>query len=296
MRVFRQSDIGTYLWCRRNFQWTVHQRLAPIWIRTEWGRPPGSADTGTLIHKAVELESLGRPWKQEVRDRALDLANAEKLSKDWESVLSYVEVMMAGYVEWLAEYGADIGVTTIAQEERLWVPMGMHAGEEVVLTGKPDRIRYDEPEDAWVVDDVKTINSGSVESVQVHNRQLLTYAIMLRMLGRPAPKHATTTQLLVSKRTKGGPLTKYYGRSLMYITEEMYNVHYDELTEVLTDMVRLCQRLEAGEERAAIQNPGRDCGWKCNVQELCVTRNYGGHVDHLIENNYRTLEVDEDGR
>lgn len=299
-RLYRQSDIGTFLWCRRNYSYSVNRRLRPVYPAGE-AAPCGTMHLGSLVHEAVYRHGIGELAEPHVRALARKLAWPQDpecdspLPKDWADGVEKAMFWYKGWVKWTAEYGTEVGLQTVALEERLYVPMGSFHGDEVTLTMKPDRLMYDENLGAYIVDDIKTVSPSDVGSVQTHNRQLMTYAIGIRTLQGVAPQYLSTTQIAKSMRTKGGPLSRYFHRSQLYITPEMYNVHWDELYRSLSEMVRLDQALDRGETGVALQNPGRDCGWRCRYEDLCVTHNYGGDVERMISNDYRITAVEEDG-
>lgn len=298
-RLYRQSDIGTFLWCRRNYWFSVNRRLRPVYPSGD-PVPVFANALGTLVHHGVYHASVGGTgWEEEIRTLARQLCWPEAETPppaggDWPKTVDWAIHMVKGWQEWVSDYGQEVGIETIAQEERLYVPMGTIQGDQVTITFKPDRIQEDHGlGGALIIDDVKT--TQSLEPVQSHNRQLMTYAILYRIITGRKPQYLSTTQLKKSMRTKGGPLTDYYYRSQLYVTDEMYDTHHDELVQVLNEMVRLDQQLESGIYVGALQNPSRDCGWKCRFEAPCVTHNNGGNVEHILQTDYRKMEVETDG-
>lgn len=296
--TFAQSDIGTYLWCRRNFAWTVARRLEVDWPADSEGiTKPGSWATGQLVHKGVELIRAGEE-DMAVIDEAIDVRGFE-LSKmtehadyssnpEWVTHKRYAKTMVRGWERHLARTGEEVGIDTLVQEDRLWVPFGTYSGRKVTLTGKPDAIQRDRNHnDAIVVNDVKT--TTSITDTQEYNRQLMTYAIMLRMLGHDVRFISTTQLIRQLKATEKTP--RLFGRTEMLISEEQWDRAWDELDQVISEMTSLA--IEVAEDdnmRRALQNPGRDCDWRCSVKDLCDTHNRGGNVEHLIQFNYRVKE------
>lgn len=298
-RLYRQSDIGAFLWCRRNYWFSVNRRLKPLY-------PPGGAvpvnatALGSLCHDGVYWAAQGEDPVPHMTALARELCWPDDightLNAEWSKVLDYATFMVLGWKDWVEESGVEVGIETIEREERMYVPLGEFSGDNVTLTMAPDRVMVDHGlGGAIIIDDIKTVAGNDLGTVQTHNRQLMTYAIGWRILKNQVPRYLSTTQLGKSKRTKGGSLNQYFHRSQLYITDEMYSSHFDELYVCIDEMVKLDQALDRGDTRPAVQNPGRDCGWKCRFQDPCITYNYGGDVETLLITDYRKTEVETNG-
>lgn len=67
----------------------------------------------------------------------------------------------------------------------------------------------------------------------------------------------------------------FYGREAVYHSDDMLRLFYVRLHGTLTEMVRIEERLDAGEDPNLLvpPSPDGDCKWKCEHRALCPMMN-----------------------
>lgn len=288
-RIYRQSDMSTYIHCRRRAEWETYRRL-----EIDWGdnvRDAKTKDTGSLVHAAIQAYGQLRPWQEEIVAKAklwsgLDDPTTDK-EHGWKAAIEYAIRMVEGWFEWLEDEGVMQGKEVVEQEERFIVTVGEFHGDLVKVTFKPDMLLRMYPTGTLNLNDVKTVDD--LVSVMDYNVQLMRYAVLYRLHTGERIERLSTFQLKRSKRTKAAK-PPFYRYAEHFISEEEYDQAYDEMMQTLAEMVEHEQAVERGEKHLSLQNRSTLCGWMCGVSDLCDCRNRAGNEEHLIQFNYRVKE------
>lgn len=287
IRTYRQSDLSTYLHCRRRAEWETYRRL-----ELDWGdqvRPAKTKDTGSLVHAAIQAYGQGRSWEAEIDAKAALWSGLDNPLTDssWKSAIGYAKAMTSGWFEWLEETGTMQGKEMVEQEERYMVDVGEFHGDHVRVTFRPDMLLRDAETGALNLSDIKTVDE--LVSVMDYNVQLMRYVVLYRIHTGDRIERLSTFQLKRSKRTKAAT-PPFYKYAEHYIDEDEYDGAYDEMMQTLAEMVEHEQAVERGERHLSLQNRTTLCGWMCGVASLCDCRNRSGNEEHLIQFNYRVKE------
>jgi len=279
------SEVGTFKDCRRKWYlgWFRHLRIGVEPITS-------AAKLGTRVHECLACwydpadvrDPLAVLEAGYERDVELCADNPLKL-KDLEKEIKLARRMVEGYFEWMAESGADQGLTVIGVEEKVEVPYPIAeefiapAGwSEVRLMGKLDMRIHREQDGALLFLDHKTVGSLNQGEQLELDEQMQHYTLIHRLL---------VEQGAVEERRSDGALYNmlrkvmrtatatppFYGRTEVRVTDKrLRNFHARKFGELL-DIARLEQQLNAGADHRTIAypHPTRDCEWKCEFLPVC---------------------------
>lgn len=267
-RKIRQSEIKTFKTCKREWYLEYVRSLAPL------GGESSTADLGTMVHKALEFYYTDRDWS--------DAIDAEAPEAELASI------MVAGYVDWVAEQGMDVGLHVVGVEEPVEVSFGEFNGDEVIVTGRQDLILWDEALDETILMDHKTVqNLDQAADNLIQNEQLLTYITLRRLSGQPISGAAHNSLRRVKRTASAKP--PFYGRRRITPNGQQLDNHLLHMRAAIGEMVATAQALELDDElhqRLAYPNPGRECGWRCDFFHVCPMMDDGSNWEGYLSNFY----------
>jgi hypothetical protein len=291
------SEMAEWRRCRRKWYLSHYRRL-----RKKTDDEPGSATwIGNLVHDALAayydpvepVDPVG------YAEAALEVAIAEHPSiedaarKEFEMV----RIMLEGYIEWLAESGADAGLRVLGSEQTVRVEMKL-AGEPVGVTllAKLDAPIERESDGFRSALEHKTTDSltAPIEGYRI-NTQFLTEHLarfLHAMEQGMSPEEAyndcpgiTVNLIRKSKRTARAKPPFYAREEVTHNIHELRN-HWHHVVTIAREIASAEARLDAGEDHRTVvpSNPiPRDCSWSCPFFRLCPMMNDGSDYEGYIE-------------
>lgn len=289
MYSFSHSEMETAKDCKRRWMLQYYLKL----------RKRGSEDkavprdTGTLVHAALhEFYILGGLNSEDdiatercmeflrlTRDEAI--ANAQPHErKAVEETQAYAQIITEGYIEWLAETGADTvydftdGNGKVLSEVQMTAP-GPVPGTQIL--GILDLAGTHRQSGDLFVMDTKVVASieDMIKSLSI-NEQGPTYAILSK-INDPDPDRGFRVVWNMLKRNKQTARANppFYQRYELAINADQLRQFYSQLEGQMLDILRMEERLESGEHHAivAYPRPSKDCSWKCPFMALCSQMN-----------------------
>ena len=254
---------------------------------------------GTGVHKALETFHVHGFQRDGVQVWIEENAPEGPLDEGWQKARELVNIMADGYADWYEAEGFGAEEETLAVEHDYEMLLGTFGdGEEVVLTGRIDRVFRDLRTGNVVIEDWKTVGSLDQEP-GVMNDQLLTYATLWNALGKAAddPCHdARHTQLKKVKRTARAK-PPFYGHVPVHISQEQLDNHLIHLASVVSDMVFCTQTLNAAPDgihhAVAYPTPMPDrCKWDCDFLPVCELMDDGSDWKGMCETLYVPRETE----
>ncbi len=302
---FSHSEMSTFKDCRR--RWFLQ-----YYMKLRRRREPRSKarDTGILVHAALHTfyvaGGLDGEYAEDIMFQYLSNARDEDMLKVEEVERKVVEdvhktakILCEGYIEWLAETGADIGYKFTQSEVELRMP-GPVPGTELMgivdLGGEEERSG-----DLFVMD---TKVTGSIDTM-VKGLHMVEQGPMYAILAKandPNPNRGFRVIWNMIKNSKQTARAKppFYQRYEFAMNKDQLVQFYEQLQGQITDMLRTEERLNAGEShvQVAYPTPSDTCSWKCPYFALCGAMNDLKHndVDYLVSAYYTTPEQREAAR
>lgn len=305
---FSHSEMSTFKDCKRKwmlqYYWKLRRKREPKAL---------ARDTGIMVHGALELfyiaGGLNGPDSENIMYEFLKAARDEdmvKLSQVAETkevmdkeraiakdVYETAEILCRGYVEWLKETGADIGLILDQREQEYRVP-GPVEGTEIM--GIIDLGGTDERSGDIVVMDTKVTASIDEMVKTLHLQEQGPMYAVLAKINDPDPNRGFRVIWNMIKRNKQTARAKppFYQRYELAINSDQLRQFYAQLQGQIEDILRVEARLNAGEPhiQVAYPTPSGDCTWKCQFFTVCgamndMTRN---DIPFLINTYFTTPE------
>ena len=311
---FSHSEMATYKECRRKwmmqYYWKLRRKREPKSL---------ARDTGILVHEALELfykagglrgeqsETLLFDFLVNARDE--DMLKVHGLADDAESVKKErkivkdthdtARILCEGYIEWLKETGADIGLVLDQSELELRAP-GPVEGTEIM--GIIDLGGTDERSGDLIVMDTKVTASIDEMLKTLHIQEQGPMYAVLAKINDPDESRGFRVIWNMIKRNKQTARAKppFYQRYELAINGDQLRQFYAQLQGQIEEILRTESRLNAGEShvQVAFPTPSKDCSWKCQYFTVCGAMNdmSRNDVPFLINTYFTTPEQREESR
>lgn len=307
VRFVTNSELSTYLDCRRRWWLSYYRRLTPIHEKTV-----GPLTLGTRVHYALQAlhdtemfaagigpldayDDLGATDRERLDAQYVDdeYGVPAEVLKQFQSELELGRIMVEGYLEWLAETGADSEFEVIGAEEKVDVPFAEIRGRTVRLLGKFDlRVRRLR-DGARLFIDYKTCGSisGRLQTIQME-QQFLMYQLLERLHGAETGQTEMTQGSMVGllRKVKRTATAKppFYFRAEVHHSDVELRGYYNRVYHEITDLLRLEDDLKTAEAPAqvAYPRPSRDCTWKCQFKLVCPMFDDGSDAERFLADNF----------
>lgn len=276
IRHINQSELVTFLRCRRKWNWGYVQGLAS----------PGYAsnlETGSAVHRALQahyqggdpyaaLDEYWAPWLDTEGELPPGLEKDVKLSG----------IMVDGYFEWLEDTGADAYLTPVAIEEKVELLIR----PDVTLHGTVDLVMQDQDGLLWLFDHKTTAAFGALVDRRLQmNFQLMTYAVLAEAHLGKAPAGATLNMLRKVQRTAASK-PPFYQRETVHFNQHQLAAYRKQLDAILTDLLRTEAEIALGNSAAAYPIVDGDCSWKCPFLSVCALADDGSDIEGALNDLY----------
>jgi hypothetical protein len=197
-------------------------------------------------------------------------------------------IMLDGYMEWLAETGADEDYEVVGAEQQIAVPL---FDGDVVFKGKLDiRVRRRSDGRRSFMDHKTTGSLQESADEAGRSEQMLGYMLLERLIDtQDAWIESGVYNLL--KKVKRTPRAQppFYQRVEAYHSDVELRAYWQRLHGTIIDIMRMRQRLAAGEDPLVVcyPTPRRDCRWDCEFRAACPLFDDGSNVEGLLDSAYR---------
>jgi hypothetical protein len=281
------SELRTFTSCKRRWYLSYYRQLRP---RVE--SPTGVAHIGGNLHLALEghygygLDALQvlRWAYDELIEQHPD--NERDLRKD----LDLASAMIEGYLQWAAETGLDVGLSTIATEHEVVNNVTLPDGTPVSWQSKLDLLMRRESDGRVLLRDWKTVGSFEKAATLILDTQMRFYA-MMQALAHPDPaSRVDGAQYLMIKRSKRtsratGPF--YELAEVSYNKADLRSTYLRALA-ISQEIVITRRRLDDGENTlyAVYPTPSEFCSWGCDFREVCPMLDAGDRAEDKLAVEY----------
>ena len=289
MRV-SNSVLRSFKRCRREWYLSNYRQLRR---RVEDTSPVGVALLGTRVHTALEahygygidpLLALSASYEaaRERSNLAVDQLNAEQ---------SYAEIMVSGFLQYVASTGFDEEYEPVAVERILSYPLPEPVGgEEITLTAKLDQVVRRVSDGALMVRDFKTVGSLAKADNLRLDEQMRFYDLLLDLsLANTSDRAggAIYSMLLRSKRTARATPPFYEQVAINYNEEERISMVIRVNGEI-QDLMHVKRNLDNGMDhrRIAYPTPTDYCNWGCPFKQVCPMFDDGSRAEDALSELY----------
>lgn len=304
-RYVTNSELQTFKDCRRKWWLSTYRKLTPKKKPIQ-----GPLGLGTRVHNALEtLYTGGDPiasykaladadrilWRNQFEADGLAPNDAD--AKAFENELELGQIMVLGYLEWIAETGADADFELVGAEQKIDVPFLKVHGQEVRLLGKLDKRVRRKRDDARLFIDHKTC--GSIDQwlqTARMNEQFLMYQLLERLAaletGETVNTQGSMVNLLRKVKRTAQAKPPFYHREEVHHSDEELRRFYLRLIGEIDDLIMLEQRLKDGADplTVAYPRPSRDCTWKCEFKHVCPMFDDGSDAERFLEDHFERYD------
>ena len=302
LRRVSNSEVQSFKRCRRHWWLAWHRGL-----RERHESPVGVRQLGDRVHRALRrwyvpdvtqrvdprdaLETLVASDHDALyaRDGGAWLAARPEVAARFKSEVDLARVVVAGYVEWLAETGADAEYVVIEPEAYL----------EAALPDLPDvrvtvllDVRLFRPHDGVrLFVDHKVVGDLTRAVTTLHlDEQMLTYMLVERL----QPDDDTYVAGAVYNMLKRVRRTVRASPPFYRRVEVHHNTHElaafrRRLTGTISDMMSVERRLTESPDAhhdVAYPTPTPDCRWRCPFVQVCGMFDDGSRVEDALTGLY----------
>lgn len=308
LRRLSNSELQTFKHCRRRW-WLGWFRG----LKLKAERPTGALSLGDKVHRA--LAEYYVPSEQPQRDprEALEtilLADegrlilqlqdheaerAASVMLDFKKDADLARAIIEGYVQWLAETGADQGYRVVAPEQRLTCVLRTPEGSpDIELTGKLDLRLEREHDHVRLFLDHKTCGSFErLTRLLVWDEQMKHYRVLEeenREEGEPHVEGALYNMLRKVKRSATANPPFYQRVEVRHNPNELTNFRSRLIGEALAiHHVERCLEHGVDHQQVAYPSPGDRCTWGCEFSAVCPMFDDGSRAEDFITEHYQAV-------
>lgn len=309
-RRFSQSEMKTFLRCKRKWWLSEYRRLAPL-----GSGPTGPLRSGTRVHTALEAfytpdanefealtEAQAADWLEYTvnclsANEEPDASIAAEFAKDCQ----LERIMVEGYGEWIAESGVDAGIEFIATEEIVTVP-GDRVYSDLVdefgpfdIVGKLDARVRRESDGARMFLDHKTAKSLTMALPTLQMDMQMMHYMWLESMTTPEGERSDGALYNVIKKVKRTSTAKppFFARYEVHHNDDAiysYSVRLSQIVSEILVMERQLTMYPHSAEHIAYANPTNTCSWECPFFTLCPMFEDGSRAEDMIRDQFTTRD------
>lgn len=303
-RLISNSEVQAFKRCRRKWWLTWYRKLK---LREE--SPTGALAIGDRIHRALKLYYvppgqtpvdprdaleylITQDWTRIAHLLQDDPLKLQALEKKFADEANLERAMIAGYVEWLAETGADSDLETVASETYLEAELNVSPVTPVKIIGKIDERVVRKTDGVRLFKDHKTVAELITIRQTVGGDEQMLHYHLLEWLGSKEGEErcdgALYNMLRKVKRT-GNARPPFYDRVEVHHSVRELESFKTRLAGSITDMLDVEEALNRGDDPQFLAYPRwtRDCRWDCEFFAVCTMFDDGSRVEPALERWYR---------
>jgi transcriptional regulator with XRE-family HTH domain len=298
---FSNSELRTAKRCRRKWWLGWYRGLRPA-----RESPVGVRQIGDRLHRALKSHySPGGPRSAQVlldaleREIMLDRTQLVGVLPDtmaqFDREANLERVMVEGYLEWLADTGADSELDVVSSETYLEAELPEFSGD-VAIIGKIDvRVRR-KLDGVRLFLDHKSVGDlkGPVLMLPL-DEQMLHYHLLESMTEDEDERcdGALYNMLRRVKRTAAAR-PPFFERVEVRHNKHELESYRRRIVGQITDVLEMRRSLESGAspQTVAYPNPTRDCTWDCAFFSICPMVDDGSRVEALIDSREYFVQGD----
>lgn len=295
-KLLTWSELSTFKRCRRKW-WLAHYRR----LKPKREAPTGARQLGDRVHRALAryytpgrdedprdaLEDVLKHDWDELVAGIQDEAELASVATEWQKDADLARAMVEGYVDWLADTGADAELEVTAAEQALTVQYE----EGITLAGRLDARAIDHRNDSRVFIDHKTVGSIADGQRMLHmdeQMQLYRYLEWCDSLSQRVEGALYNMLRKVKRTARANP--PFYERVLIKHNDHELAAFQHHLRTMIRDVMVLEAELALADPEhhahVAYPRPTRDCTWDCDYFPICPMFDDGSRVEDFIVEHY----------
>lgn len=308
LRRLSNSELQTFKHCRRRW-WLCWYRG----LKLKAEKPTGALSIGDKVHRALaayyvppdqptvdprealETILLGDEGRLILALTSHEAERAATVMLDFKKDADLCRAIIEGYVQWLAETGADQGYRVVAPEQRLTCILRTPDGSpDIELTGKLDLRLEREHDHVRLFLDHKTCASFErLTRLLIWDEQMKHYRVLEEENREPNEPHvegALYNMLRKVKRTATANPPFYQRIEVRHNPNELANFRSRLIGEALAiHHVERCLEHGVDHQQVAYPSPGDRCTWGCEFSAVCPMFDDGSRAEDFITEHYAVV-------
>lgn len=289
------SEMTAFRRCRRKW-WLQYVRAL---ARARPDNPGSPRAIGTTVHNALaDYYETGADPAQHVR---ASLADAIASGADERAAVKANDLavaMVEGYLEWLADTGADSDMDVLGTERAAEVEVA----PGVSLLAKLDAVVDHRPTGQKLAFEFKTVSDLKTQrellklDTQFLTEHLVRFLLQLRDGAEPEQAITDCSGVLWRglrrvKRTAAAKPPFYAEEIVPHNLDELRN-HWRHVVALSKEMGAARTRLANGEDHHKVvpPSPDKSCGWSCDFFHICPMFDDGSRVEDALAANYVVID------
>jgi hypothetical protein len=289
------SEATTFRRCKRKWWFQYYRRLG----RIKPDNPTAPRAIGTVVHDALaNYYATGQdPVAYVQAGHLARLAAPAASERDVVKATDLCVAMVAGYLEWLEETGADSDMEVLGSE----LAAEAEVAPGVSLLAKLDAVVDHRPTGQKLAFEFKTVSdlSSPKELLRLDTQFLTEHLVrfLLQMRDGATPDEAIRDcsgilwrGLRRVKRTASAKPPFYAEEVVPHNLDELRN-HWRHVVSVAREIEAVRARLDAGEShhRVVPPSPEKSCKWSCDLFYLCPMFDDGSRVEDAIAAGFQEV-------
>ena len=282
------SEIQCFKGCKRQW-WLAYYRG----LRPKKTKLTGPLPLGTRVHSALEAyygdnRDPIEVYKELLAEEKIVLLSQELDTNDFDSEGELGRIMLEGYMQWLAETGADSQLEVVAAEQAVSAPLLDGAVE---LRGKLDLRVKRRIDNVRLFVDHKTVASfDSITRTAHMSEQGMMYQLLEMLTTSEEDERCEGLIYNMLRKVKRTAASRppFYERLEVRFNKKTMRSFWLRIHGTLTDMLRLRHQLDEGADHryVAYPTPTQDCSWKCEFYTVCPLFDDGSAAEELLDMVY----------
>lgn len=268
VRKFSHTSMSSYRRCRLRYKLGYIDNLDP--------KPGLGLIRGSVMHTAVAawygsgIKDLDKRLEHTIQAASNKLFEYEhKLSENYEDEWYLMDLVLRRYIDWALLHDTDDFDEVLSVEEKF--VLELQPG--VVITGYIDGFVRDNAGDIWLLEH-KFLKAVSRKALDL-DAQVSMYLFASREMGYN-PKGVFYN---IVRMTKGGKAADQpVDRHLIYRNPEGLALIRSEIIKQIIEM----KAFHDG-KLPTYRNPEDSCFWSCGFNQICMTLNFDGQANDLME-------------
>lgn len=297
-RRFSNSEIQTFKRCRRKWWFAYHRKLRP-----KHDESTGVRSIGVDLHEALRYHYVADKTQQiHVQDalEAIIARNHAALKKKHEALGELIplsvetqfktesdlmRIIIEGYLDWLAETGADAEYEITGSE--VYLEANLPGFNAVKIIGRLDaRVRRISDGLRLFMDHKSVGNFPQLTRVLHMNEQMLWYIVLEMLQEDPSPIAGALYNMM--RRVKRGANAKppFYERVEVHHNKYEIDAFLKRLTGTIEDIRKAEADLTEGVDHRFVvyPTPTTNCPWDCAFFQICGMTDDGSYAEGMIKN------------
>lgn len=298
---YSNSELYTFKDCRRRWWLAFYRGLRPrsepvtsvreIGSRVHaalraWYAPPGVApvDPRDALEKLLAADWLTLAARLQAEEGAVPLGVETAFKKE----ADLQRLMVAGYLDWLKETGADSEYRVV--EPEAYLEADLPELGDVKIIAKLDARVLRTSDNLRMVLEHKTVGGFQQKLATIVLDEQVLHQLLVESLQPGEQSRVAGVLYNMIRRSRRGQTAKppFFQRVEVHHSQRELDSFRTRVVATIGDLQEARARLDAGEDplRVVYPRPSGDCSWKCPFVQACPMFDDGSRVESALNAHF----------